>query len=153
MRWTLPCQPGLVDPGLPCGSVWDVNLSEIPPGQLRNFLRHDQDGPPEVAKRIFKAVCVQRAGAFTEGSAATITIPGAPLSPEVPDDPGHFRGSYYRHFLQGLRESPPAYVSAFQRSETSGGTIGYVTGLPAPRPRRPRALRGVDVDGVVLVSV
>jgi hypothetical protein len=143
----------LVDPGLPCGSVWDVNLSEIPPGQLRDFLRHDQDGPLEIAKRIFKAVCVQRAGAFREGSAATITIPGAPLFPEVPDDPGHFRGSYYRHFLQGLRGSPPAYVSELQRSDTSDGTIGYVTGVPAPRPRRPRALRGVNVDGVVLVSV
>jgi hypothetical protein len=97
---------------------------------------------------------VHRSGAFREASAATITIPGAPLFPEVPDDPGHFRGSYYRHFLQGLRRSTPAYVSELQRSEASDGTIGYVTGVPAPRPRRrPRALRGVDVDGVVLVTV
>ncbi|MEP6762545.1 MAG: hypothetical protein ABJA93_14415 [Sporichthyaceae bacterium] len=144
----------LVDPDLVTGAVWDMNLREIPPGQLRGFLLLDQDGPLEVAKRIFKAVCNHRARGFSAASAEPITIPGAPLFPEVPEDTGHYPGPYYRHFLQGLRESPPPYVRQLQRAHRYDGTIGYVTAVPGPRgPRRPRALRGVDVGGVVLVTM
>jgi hypothetical protein len=144
----------LVDPDLVTGTVVDVNLSEIQPSQLRDFLLLDQDGPVEVAKRIFRAVCEHRARGFSAATAEPITIPGAPLFPEVPDDTGHFPGPYYRHFMQGLRASPPPYVRHLQRQTRLDDTMGYVTAVPGPRgPRRPRALRGVDVDGVVLVTV
>ncbi|GAB3428387.1 DUF6615 family protein [Flindersiella endophytica] len=146
----------LVDPSLPGGLVWDVNLKKIPPGQLRDFLRKDQDGPREIAKRIFKAVCEHRMGAFTAASAEPISVPGAPLFPEVPEDSGHFPGPYYRHFLQGLRESTPAYVRQLRHSQERDEASGYITAVyghgPRP-PRRPDALRGVDIDGVVLVAV
>ncbi|MAY94944.1 hypothetical protein [uncultured Nocardioides sp.] len=144
----------LVDPDLVTGTVADVNLSEIRPGQLRDFLLLDQDGPLEVAKRIFRAVCEHRARGFSAATAEPLTIPGAPLFPEVPNDTGHFPGPYYRHFLQGLRASPPSYVRQLQGEARRDDTMGYVTAVSAPRgPRRPRALRGVDVDGVVLATM
>lgn len=144
----------LVDPQHSVGAVWDVNLKEIPPGPLRDFLLLDQDGPLEVARRIFQAVCQQRSGAFSAASAGAITLAGEVLFPDVPEDTGHFRGPYYRHFLQGLRTSPPEYVRDLQRSETPDDNMAYVTSAGQPRPvRRPRALRGIGVDGVVLVTL
>jgi hypothetical protein len=144
----------LVDPQRAVGAVCDVNLEEIPPGPLRDFLLRDQDGPLEVARRIFQAVCKHRSGAFSAASAEAITLAGAALFPEVPEDTGHFRGPYYRHFLQGLRTSPPEYVRELQRSEEPDDKMAYVTSAGQPRPvRRPRALRGVGIDGVVLVTL
>jgi len=119
----------LVDPHWPAGAVWDLNLPEIPAGELRDFLVLDQDGPREVAKRIFRAVCTHRAGAYSMASAEPITVPGAPLFPEVPEDRGHFPGPYYRHFLQGLRQSPPTYVEELLRPPTLDEILG-----PPPIP-------------------
>jgi len=144
----------LVDPQRSVGAVWDVNLEEIPPGPLRDFLVLDQDGPLEVAKRIFQAVCKQRSGAFSAASAEAITLAGEALFPEVPEDTGHFRGPYYRHFLQGLRTSAPDYVRDLQRWQTPDDNMAYVISAGQSGPaRRPRALRGVGVDGVVLVTL
>ncbi|NPD06542.1 hypothetical protein HN031_17845 [Nocardioides sp. zg-1308] len=144
----------LVDPGIASGAVRDLNLREIPPGQLRDFLLENQQGPLEVAKRIFQAVSEHRARGLSAASAEAITIPGAPLFPEVPEDTGHYPGPYFHHFLQGLRESPPGYVRQLQRTRRHDGTISYLPGIAGPPrgPRRPRVLRDVDIDGVVLVT-
>lgn len=145
----------LVDPDRPVGLVRDTNLTEIPYGPLREFMLRDQDGPLEIGRRIFNAVCKHRAGAFSAARADALPLPGSSLFPEVPDDPGHFRGSYYGHFLRGLRVSPPDYVREFLRRSAPGpDRMGYITSVPQPRPAgRPRALRDVAVDGVVLVTL
>jgi hypothetical protein len=39
-----------------------------------------------------------------------MTVAGARLFPDVPLDRGHFPGSYFEHFLNGLRTNPPPYV-------------------------------------------
>lgn len=145
----------LVDPHLPAGPVSDDNLPEIPVGQLRDFLLLDQDGPREIAKRIFRAVCAQRALAHSMASAEPITVPEAALFPEVPEVRGHFPGPYYRRFLQGLRQSPPPYVEEliFGSPPTPGGTIGRIINAMPPPPRRPPELAGLNVDGLVLVTL
>jgi hypothetical protein len=100
----------LVDPALNAGKVWDVNLREIGPGELRDFLTREQGGPREIAKRIFKAVAAQRAMSFGAALAEPVTVAGAPIFSSVPMDRGHYPSSYFEHFLRGLRTSPPTYV-------------------------------------------
>lgn len=147
----------LVDPSQPAGMVRDLNLPGIPEGPLRDFLLLDQSGPLEVAKRIFRAVSAHRAGALSAPSANLIDVPGAPLFPDVPDDPGHFPGSYYRHVLRGVRSRPPLYVQQLMRSQgppsLPEGTIGYAIGPPPYEPRRPAELVGHNLTGVVLVTL
>lgn len=110
----------LVDPALTEPIVRDLNLRKLDPGELRDFLLHSQDGPREIAKRIFHLVSKRRLASFGLATAERTTVPGAPVFPQVPDDRGHFPGSYYRHILQGLRTSPPTYV------------IDLQAGLPPP---------------------
>ncbi|GAC85263.1 hypothetical protein GP2_032_00330 [Gordonia paraffinivorans NBRC 108238] len=144
----------LVDPERQSGPVRDINLPEIPEGQLRAFLLDDQAGPREVAKRIFRAVSDHRRGAFRAASAAPTGLPGAPLFPEVPEDPGHFPGSYYRHVLQGLRTRPPRYVEVLRRrTDIDDGSMSYVVAVGPPGPRRPLELAGLNIAGVVLVTI
>ena len=100
----------LVDPALGAGTVWDLNLPAIASPELRSFLLHDQQGPREVAKRIFAAVSRQRATSFSAAIAEPITIASAPIFPVVPRDTGHYPNSYFDHFLRGLRTSPPPYI-------------------------------------------
>lgn len=100
----------LVDPALNAGSVWDVNLPNIGPGALHEFLTREQEGPREIAKRIFKAVAAQRAMSFTAALAEPVRVEGAPIFTVVPMDPGHYPSSYFEHVLRGLRTSPPTYV-------------------------------------------
>lgn len=101
----------LVDPCQPAGRVEDLNLDHLDAaGELRGFLVEAQSGPREVAKRIFQAVSLQRRGAFSQDVAEPMTVTGARLFPDVPLDRGHFPGSYFEHFLNGLRTSPPSYV-------------------------------------------
>jgi hypothetical protein len=86
------------------------------------------------------------------------------LFPEVPEDRGHFPGPYYRHFLQGLRHSPPTYVEDLLRppipEESLGlpsspdGTIGrMMVRATAPPPRRPTELEGLNIGGIVLLTL
>jgi hypothetical protein len=123
-------------PGSHHQPVWyDVNLRELGPGDLRDFLLENQTGPREIAKPIFAAVAKQRTLAFSAAAAEPITVPGAPVFPHVPEDRGHYPGPYYRHVLQGLRTSPPTYIVDLQ------------AGLP-PSPEL------VDrVAGVVLITL
>lgn len=125
----------LVDPERAAGLVWDVNLSKLSPGELRDFLLRDQHGPREIAKRIFKAVAEDRALSFSAALAEHIAVAGAPIFPTVPRDTGHYPGSYFDHFLRGLRLSPPQYVRDIQQ------------GRPTPRGISNR------VAGIVLVSI
>lgn len=141
----------LVDVDRPAGRVWDRNLHEIAPGPLRSFLVDDQEGPTEVAKKIFKEVCEQRVLAHSQASAVLLEVPGAPLFAHVPEDQGHFPASYYDHFLRGLRVSPPTYVQELLDATSSGtgfGADGQGEAVP-----RPLELEGIAVDGVVLVAL
>lgn len=148
----------LVDPDRPAGPVEDLNLPEIPEGPLREFLLNDQAGPLEVAKRIFRAVSEHRRGAFRAVSAEPTVVPGEPLFLEVPEDPGHFPDSYFRHVLQGVRRRPPSYVQQLRRRpevpDIDPGTSGYmVAAQPPPQPRRPGELAGLNIAGVVVVTM
>jgi hypothetical protein len=141
----------LVDPARTAGPVNDLNLHDIPAGDLRDFLLDPQVGPREVAKRIFRPVSHQRRGMFSRASAQLIAVPGAPLFPDVPEDTGHFPGAYFRHFLQGLRLSPPRYVEELLErqlfQDLDGQPEPFADEVPAPAE-----LDGV-VDGVVLISL
>ena len=90
--------------------MFDLNLTRLGPGELRRFLVDDQREAREVAKRIFRAVSAQRSRAFTAALGEVTTILGAPVFADVPDDQGHYPGSYFPHVLRGLRVSPPPYV-------------------------------------------
>jgi hypothetical protein len=100
----------LVDPALGAGEVCDLNLPNIGPGELRDFLLNDQHGPREIAKRIFRVVSADRTNLFSATLAEPVTIPDAPIFPVVPTDTGHYPGSYFAHFLRGLRATLPQYV-------------------------------------------
>jgi hypothetical protein len=104
----------LVDPSLVSGRVWDLNLPRIGSAQLQSFLLDDQQGPREIAKRIFAAVARQRATSFSAAIAEPMTITSEPIFPVVPQDAGHYPGSYYSHFLRGLRMNPPQYLRGIQ---------------------------------------
>jgi hypothetical protein len=106
----------LVDPALGTGAVWDLNLPAIASTELRSFLLHDQQGPREIAKRIFAAVSSQRSTSFSAVLAESITIASAPIFREVPRDSGHYPSSYFDHFLRGLRTSPPLYIHDIQEN-------------------------------------
>lgn len=138
----------LVDPLATVGVVGDVNLTRIPGGHLRDFHLRDQDGPLEIARRIFPMRASTGLAPLQAANAEPITVSRTPSFPEVPEDRGHSRESYYRPFLQGLRTSPPVYVGELQRSVKSAD----ITAEPTSRPsRQPRALRGIDVDGRLAV--
>jgi hypothetical protein len=120
----------LVDPALGAGTVRDLNLPSIASPELRNFLLHDQQGPREVAKRIFAAVSKQRSTSFSAVLAEPMTIASAPIFPEVPRDTGHYPNSYFEHFLRGLRTSPPPYVRDLQENRPASPEIaGRVAGV------------------------
>jgi len=122
----------LVDPALGAGEVWDVNLSEIGSGELLDFLLSDQHGPREIAKRIFSVVAAERAMSFSAAVAEPLAIAGEPIFPVVPIDAGHYPGSYFDHFLRGLRMSPPPYVRDLQEGrrtprEVASRVVGVVS--------------------------
>ena len=153
----------LVDPAVPSGRVWDVNLRDISDRELRSFLVRPQEGAREIARRIFRLVAHRRSMAFSAAAPELVTVAaGAPVFPDVPEDRGHFPGPYYRHVLQGLRTSPPAYVEDLLRLPTSAeiwdlgpvsnGTIGRIVAGGSGR-RQPPELQGTNVAGVVLVTV
>lgn len=157
----------LVDPTTPAPPVPDVNLDAIADGPLRDFLLQSQEGPREVAKRIFAVVADHRRGAFSAASAELVEVSGDPLFADVPEDRGHFPGPYYRHVLQGLRTSPPDYVRELQLQIAIKKLVGgetrdlfpdsvldnAVSYPAAPTARRPQALEGIDIGGVVLVTL
>jgi hypothetical protein len=118
LNYSTPLE-NLVDPALGAGAVGDLNLPHPGPGELRDFLLHDQRGPREIAKRIFRVVSADRRRMFSAALADPVTIPGAPIFPSVPTDTGHYPGSYFAHFLQGLRVSPPRYVLELQEGRTA----------------------------------
>lgn len=138
----------LVDHEMPAGVVVDRNVWNIAPGPLRDFLIEEQTGPLEIAKKIFKAVCAQRISAHQMGSAVLMQVAGEALFEEVPEDRGHFPGAYYRHFLQGLRGSWPAYVADLVAAAGEAGDDAQTVTIPPPVE-----LDGVDIDGVVLVTL
>lgn len=150
----------LVDPAVPTDPIWDVNLRELTNPELVAFLQRPQEGAREIARRIFRLVATARSGAFSAATAEPITVPGAPVFDDVPEDSGHFPGPYYAHVLQGLRTSPPAYVAELRRPRLPD----WITDLPDPSDgtndhisasgrRRPVELDGTDVAGVVLVTL
>jgi hypothetical protein len=156
----------LVDPAVPSTPIWDVNGREITDPELAAFLHHPQDGAREIARRIFRLVAYRRAGDFSAATPEQLTVPGAPVFPNVPKDHGHFPGSYYRHVLQGLRTSPPAYVEEllhppsldevrdiWTRPDDASGRMVPTASSPSPARRQPSALDGTSVTGVVLVTV
>jgi hypothetical protein len=100
----------LADPVTPTGPVNDLNLPQIPPGALRNFLLEEQAGPRDVAKRIFAAVAHARRGQFSLAVAEPLALPAARVFREVPQDTGHFPGPYFEQVLRGLRTEAPAYL-------------------------------------------
>jgi hypothetical protein len=119
----------LVDPALPAGAVLDLNLKQVT-GPLREFLIHDQKGPREVAKRIFKEISAYRTGSYRAVMAESMSLTSDPVFPEVPRDRGHFRASYYEHFLGGLRTRPPFYVQdALEQRELPAEITDLVDGL------------------------
>ncbi len=158
----------LVDPAVPSPPVWDLNLDKLRDPRLRDFLLKPQGGSREIARRIFRLVSDHRRGAFSADVAEVLPFPGAPLFTDVPEDRGHFPGPYYRHVLQGLRVSPPAYLEALRRpprldelvwdpdSTSSDGTIGRMTAANNPfsaKRRPPPELEGTNIAGVVLVTL
>ena len=153
---------------MPSPPVWDLNLDKLQDPQLRDFLLKPQGGSREIARRIFRLVSDHRRGAFSADVAEVLPFPGAPLFTEVPEDTGHFPGPYFRHVLQGLRASPPAYLEALRRpprldelawdpdSTSSDGTIGRMTAANNPfsaKRRPPPELEGTNIAGVVLVTL
>jgi hypothetical protein len=106
----------LVDPTLAAGTIRDLNLRKIASPELRSFLLDNQEGPREIAKRIFAAVSRQRATSFSAAIAEPITLASEPIFPVVPRDTGHFPNSYFEHFLRGLRRNPPPYVRDIQEN-------------------------------------
>lgn len=100
----------LADPDITTGPVRDVNLPQIPQGELREWLLEEQTGPRDVAKRIFAAVAHARLGQFSQAVAEPLALPGARVFSEVPQDNGHFPGPYFEQVLRGLRTEAPAYV-------------------------------------------
>lgn len=121
----------LVDPAFGAGRVYDLNLNSIGSTDLRSFLLHDQQGPREIAKRIFAAVARQRATSFSAVMAEPMAIVSEPIFPTVPQDTGHYPSSYFEHFLRGLRTSPPSYVRDIQQNrppplEVSSRVAGLV---------------------------
>lgn len=155
----------LVDPTVPSPPVWDLNLREITDPQLRDFLMKRQGGSREIARRIFRKVAEHRRGAFSAASAELLAVPGAPIFADVPEDTGHFPGPYYRHVLQGLRTSPPAYVQSLRRPPTldefweptssTDGYIGRMTAASGPLSRRrpPPELQDRNIAGIVLITL
>lgn len=156
----------LVDPTVPSPPVWDLNLRNLTDPQLRDFLLKPQGGSREIARRIFRRVAEHRRGQFSLASAELLPVPDAPVFTDVPDDTGHFPGPYYRHILQGLRISPPAYVQALRRppkldeiwepSSTADGYIGRMmatSGSFSAKRRPPPELHGTELAGVVLVTL
>lgn len=105
----------LVDPARSAGPVWDVNLSTIGTGELLDFLRRDQHGPREIAKRIFAAVAKQRAGSFSAVLAERTTVAGAPIFPTVPSDTGHYPSPYFDHFSARATGEPASICSGHSR--------------------------------------
>jgi hypothetical protein len=85
-------------------------LPELRSAALRDFVRNEQSGPREVAKRFFAEVVTQRNGAFSAALAEPMTLAGEPMFPDVPQDRGHYPAPYFEHVLRGLRHSPPEYV-------------------------------------------
>lgn len=154
-----------MDPTVPSPPVWDLNLREITDPQLRDFLMKRQGGSREIARRIFRKVAEHRRGAFSAASAELLAVPGAPIFADVPEDTGHFPGPYYRHVLQGLRTSPPAYVQSLRRPPTldefweptssTDGYIGRMTAASGPLSRRrpPPELQDRNIAGIVLITL
>ena len=60
--------------------------------ELRSYLSEVQDGPREIAKRIFQAVVRRRIGSFTAGLAEPVTVSGEAVFRDVPRDRGHYPG-------------------------------------------------------------
>ncbi len=158
----------LVDPDIASPPIWDLNLGKLTDPQLLDFLRTPQGGSREIARRIFRLVSKHRSGAFSADVAEVLPFPGAPLFTDVPEDRGHFPGPYYRHILQGLRASPPAYLEALRRpprldelawnpgSTSSDGNMGRMTAANNPfsaKRRPPPELEGTSIAGVVLVTL
>jgi hypothetical protein len=125
----------LVDPACSPGPIWDVNLTELGPGELRDFLLRAQCGPKEVARRMFKVIADDRRSSFSAALAEPTTVAGAPIFPTVPKDTGHYPGSYFDHFLRGLRWSLPEYVRDLRQGRAVSAEISD------------------QVDGVVLVTM
>jgi hypothetical protein len=99
----------LVDPALVADIPWV--MPEIRSDTLREFLRREQRGPREVAKRIFAEVVTQRNGSYSAAVAEPMTLVGELMFPNVPQDRGHYVAPYFEHVLRGLRLSPPDYVA------------------------------------------
>jgi uncharacterized protein DUF6615 len=125
----------LVDPALTAEAVRDLNLRAIASPELRSFLLHNQQGPREIAKRIFAAVSRQRTTAFSAAIAEPITIASEPIFPVVPRDTGHYPNSYFEHVLRGLRTNPPSYIRDIQEN----------------RPTPPEVAK--QIAGIVLIAV
>jgi hypothetical protein len=138
----------LVDPAVPSGPVRDVNLRKLTNPDLVAFLQRPQDGAREIARRIFRLVATARYGAFSAATAEPITVPGAPIFTDVPEDRGHFSEPYFVHVLRGLRTSPPAYVTELIEQFGHLGPDEIAGGQ-----RRAAELAGTNVDGIILVML
>lgn len=115
---SLPLE-NLVDPDLVTGAVRDLNLREIPPGQLRDLLLLDQDGPLEVAKGDLQG-CLRAPGTrLVGGERRADHDPGCTAVP---------RGSRRHRSPSGLVLPPRSARPAREP-----------TGLRAPAPARPGA--------------
>ena len=123
----------LVDPASTADIPWV--MPEIRSDALRDFLHREQEGPREVAKRMFAEVVTQRNGSFSAALAEPMTIAGELMFPNVPRDRGHYPAPYFEHVLRGLRLSPPDFVQ------------DAIAGRP---PSNDLAQR---VDGLVLVHL
>ncbi|QIK74754.1 DUF6615 family protein [Nocardioides piscis] len=103
----------LADPDRPAGDVWDLNRSDLS-FELREFLSRPQEGPKEVAKRIFGAVSRMRALQYSVDVEVLDSTDFGQMFHDLPDDQGHFPGAYYPHILDGLRKSLPAGFQALR---------------------------------------
>jgi hypothetical protein len=125
----------LVDPALAAGPVWDLNLPEVGPGSLRDFLINEQQGPQEVARRIFSAVSQRRRRSFAVALAGRVALPSDQVFRQLPSDTGHFPGPYFPHVLQRLRTHPPSYVlDLLGGRPASPGLVDRVAGVVMVTP-------------------
>jgi hypothetical protein len=111
----------LVDPGRSTPDLINMELGPELPTTLRyfvhrmtpeleSFLSDAQNGPREIAKRIFEAVVRQRLGSFSAGLAEPLTVAGEAIFSDLPQDRGHYPAPYFEHVLRGLQTAPPSYV-------------------------------------------
>ncbi len=83
---------------------------------LKSFLTRPQSGARGIAKSILEQVLRMRMGHASAITGDGVDARANAVFHEYPEDRGHFSVPYMPHVLDGLRSSPPEYVSMFIES-------------------------------------